>query len=61
MSLIELRNVTKRYLVGEQEILALDGITLDIAQGEFASIIGPSGSGKSTLRLLFQTFRGRHA
>ena len=49
MALIELRGVTKRYLVGEQEILALDGITLDIAQGEFASIIGPSGSGKSTL------------
>ena len=49
MPLIELRDVTKRYLVGEQEILALDGITLDIAQGEFASIIGPSGSGKSTL------------
>ena len=49
MPLIELRNVTKRYLVGEQEILALDGITLDIAQGEFASIVGPSGSGKSTL------------
>ncbi len=49
MALIELRDVTKRYLVGEQEILALDGITLDIAQGEFASIIGPSGSGKSTL------------
>ena len=49
MALIELRDVKKRYLVGEQEILALDGITLDIAQGEFASIIGPSGSGKSTL------------
>jgi putative ABC transport system ATP-binding protein len=49
MALIELRDVTKRYLVGEQEILALDGITLDIEQGEFASIIGPSGSGKSTL------------
>ncbi|MEO7319044.1 MAG: ABC transporter ATP-binding protein [Chthoniobacteraceae bacterium] len=49
MPLIELCDVTKRYLVGEQEILALDGITLDIAQGEFASIIGPSGSGKSTL------------
>ena len=49
MPLIELRNVTKRYRVGEQEIVALDGIDLDIAQGEFAAIIGPSGSGKSTL------------
>jgi putative ABC transport system ATP-binding protein len=49
MPLIELRNVTRRYTIGEQEILALDGITLDIAQGEYAAIIGPSGSGKSTL------------
>ena len=49
MALIELHNVTKRYRVGEQEILALDGIDLTIEQGEFAAIIGPSGSGKSTL------------
>ena len=49
MPLIELRNVTKRYRVGEQEIDALAGIDLDIDQGEFAAIIGPSGSGKSTL------------
>jgi putative ABC transport system ATP-binding protein len=49
MALIELRNVTKRYTVGEQEIVALAGIDLDIEQGEFAAIIGPSGSGKSTL------------
>src|SRR4051812_25964007 len=49
MPLIELRDVTKRYQVGEQEIHALAGIDLDIEQGEFAAIIGPSGSGKSTL------------
>src|SRR5688572_6302071 len=49
MALIELQNVTKRYLVGEQEIVALDGIDLQIEQGEYAAIIGPSGSGKSTL------------
>jgi putative ABC transport system ATP-binding protein len=49
VALIELRQVTKRYSVGEQEIVALDGIDLDIAQGEYAAIIGPSGSGKSTL------------
>ena len=49
MPLIELRNVVKRYRVGEQEIDALAGIDLDINQGEFAAIIGPSGSGKSTL------------
>jgi putative ABC transport system ATP-binding protein len=49
MALIELREVTKRYKVGEQEINALAGIDLDIEQGEYAAIIGPSGSGKSTL------------
>src|SRR6266567_7660469 len=49
MALIELSEVTKRYRVGEQEIIALDGIDLDIEQGEYAAIIGPSGSGKSTL------------
>ena len=49
MALIELTDVTKRYRVGEQDIRALDGITLTIEQGEYAAIIGPSGSGKSTL------------
>src|SRR3954465_15897245 len=49
MALIELEKVRKRYVVGEQEIVALDGIDLQIGQGEFAAIIGPSGSGKSTL------------
>jgi putative ABC transport system ATP-binding protein len=49
MALIELREVTKRYKIGEQEINALAGIDLDIEQGEYAAIIGPSGSGKSTL------------
>ncbi len=49
MALIELREVTKRYRVGEQEIVALAGIDLDIEEGEYAAIIGPSGSGKSTL------------
>ena len=49
MPLIELSQVSKRYHVGAQEILALDGIDLVIAQGEYAAIVGPSGSGKSTL------------
>jgi putative ABC transport system ATP-binding protein len=49
MPLIELNNVTKRYKVGEQDIVALNGIDLTIDQGEFVAIIGPSGSGKSTL------------
>lgn len=49
MPLVELRNVSKVYRLGEEEIRALDDVTLDIAEGEFISIIGPSGSGKSTL------------
>ncbi len=47
--MIELRDVSKMYLVGEEEVRALDHATMHIAQGEFVSIIGPSGSGKSTL------------
>ncbi len=49
MSLVELRNVSKIYRVGDEEIRALDDVSLDIETGEFISIIGPSGSGKSTL------------
>src|SRR3954465_12664109 len=49
MSLVELRNVSKIYRLGDEEIRALDDVTLDIERGEFISIIGPSGSGKSTL------------
>src|SRR5436309_9183997 len=49
MPLVELRNVSKIYRLGEEEIRALDDVTLDIAEEEFISIIGPSGSGKSTL------------
>ena len=48
-SFIELKNVYKKYTVGEQNFNALDGINLSINQGEFVVILGPSGAGKSTL------------
>lgn len=46
---IQIRDMTKSYLLGGETVHALNHITLDIAKGEFLAIIGPSGSGKSTL------------
>jgi putative ABC transport system ATP-binding protein len=47
--MIRLTNVSKFYQMGDTEIHALDQANLEIARGEFVSIVGPSGSGKSTL------------
>jgi putative ABC transport system ATP-binding protein len=46
---ISIRNLVKTYVVGEVEVRALRGVSIDVQRGEFLSVTGPSGSGKSTL------------
>ena len=47
--MIRLAGITKHYLMGDEEVRALDGVDLHIGRNEYVALIGPSGSGKSTL------------
>jgi putative ABC transport system ATP-binding protein len=47
--LIRIRDLAREYQMGEERILALQGVTLDIRRNEYVAIMGPSGSGKSTM------------
>lgn len=47
--LIQLKNIKKIYKKGQQEIVPLQSVNLDVAKGEFLALMGPSGSGKTTL------------
>lgn len=49
MSIVRFENVSKKYMLGEQQIQALKEINLEIEAGVFLAIAGPSGSGKSTM------------
>ena len=48
-NLIDMRGISKRYILGDQQVRALDGVNFAVARGEMVAILGPSGSGKSTL------------
>ena len=49
MAAVQVQNVRKVYKRDSQEIVVLDGLSLEVPEGEFVALMGPSGSGKTTL------------
>ncbi len=47
-NVIQIKNLSKSYMMGEEKLTVLNNISIQIKQGEFVAIVGPSGSGKST-------------
>ena len=55
MNMLQLENITKRFTDGQQQLTVLDGLCLDVDEGEFIAITGESGSGKTTLLSILGT------
>ena len=49
MAMVDVRDVRKVYRKGSEELVVLDGLSLEVEEGDFAALMGPSGSGKTTL------------
>ena len=47
--MLQIKNISKKYVTGDLEQMALDGVSLNLRDNEFVAILGPSGSGKTTL------------
>ena len=47
--MLQLKHITKNYVVGDSSVQALDGVSIQFRESEFVSILGPSGCGKTTL------------